>query len=98
MPELSVVPPVCVLCGLRRTVPPVMPVLTAMVVAPVITCVTFVDVPAGELIVTVSANARQVAPTATATAHATICTLFISNALFGNIPMTSQATISNKTV
>ena len=72
------VPPVWALCGLSRTVPPVAPVLTATVVAPLNTCVTFVDVPAGALIVTVAANAGRAALVAATTAHASIFTLFIS--------------------
>ena len=87
------VPPVWALCGLSRTVPPVAPVLTATVVAPLNTCVTFVDVPAGALIVTVAAMAGKAALAAVATTHASIFALFIFSSILGNIPVTSRTTI-----
>ena len=75
------VPPVWALCGLSRTVPPVVPVLTATVVAPLNTCVTFVDVPAGALIVTVAAVAMTVVKMAVApvSTPCAICLLIFSS-------------------
>ena len=81
VPEESVVPPVWALCGLSRTVPPVAPVLTATVVAPLNTCVTFVDVPAGASTVTVAAMAGRAALAAIAAVQTANFPLFISSSL-----------------